>query len=1153
MVKSYQFQPVGRSNQYSRLLAKISLIMKLSFIFLVLSLNVAFASHSYAQKTFLSIDLNNKTVSEVLDAIEHQSEFRFYYNSKLVDTKQKVSVNVNHADVFAVLNQLFAATKIGYKVVDKDVILVERDINSTSPQLAIAYQGISITGKVTDDVGDPMPGVNVVVKGTATGQVTDIEGLYTVYVPNTDATLVFSFIGFVTQEIIVGNQRTINVSLSEDTKLIDEVVVVGYGTQRKLNLTGSVASMSANSIQNVPVSNISNALAGRMPGLFSYNKSGVPGSTSPVVIRGASTPNNTAPLYIIDGIERGKTDFDALDPNEIENISMLKDAASAAVYGSKAANGVILVTTKRGTSGQTQFKFSAIFGTQRPTRSPEVLTAFQRATYVNNKNDQNPNSVASSYYTQDELEYFKTHSTDWRDEAWVNPFQMQYNLGASGGTEKLKYYASVGYYDEKGSFENISFKKYNLRSNIDAQLTDNLSMRLDIDGSIRNRERPFWPYDGDDDFMNDMYRALMNFPATEPSYVNGRPNATIYNWNILEVIRSGGYKKTNSNIVNSQISFNYNVPFVEGLSAGFMFNYRYESRFIKQFSTKYTLYIHETSGANNHLIKEDAKVVGTRTRTDGDYINRSNNQYNQYTLNASLNYARQFGKHDVGALFVYEQREASEDYFMGQRKEPLTYAIDEMFIGSDNSSNFSTTGNAGESGRLGYVGRVNYAYDSKYLLELNFRYDGNYKFAPGHQWGFFPSASAGWRISEENFFRNLNAGFINNLKLRASYGLVGDDGGDDVAAFQWQARYAKQSAGAVFGSVTSGILPSVYPNPQITWEKVAITDIGFDVNMWNGLLSFEFDYFFRKRTDILLDRVRTVPATFGATLPKENYGEVHNWGLEFLARHENTVGGVKYYVTGNFSFARNKYVVIDEAANARDFEKKTGRPMKFITGYWADGIARTDADLAGLPTWSTNKYPWHVGDVRLRDINSAGGVPGKDGYVDSNDQDVLSLKSIDPEITYGLTVGASWKGFDINLFFNGVANRKIMFPNRGDTWTEQTVLRIWDDCWTSNNINAKYPRVNGLSSESYGANGQASSFWLFNAGYCRLKNLEIGYTLPKAWTGKIRIDNCRIYASGTNLFVIDNIDIYDPENSGDRGAYQYPQMKTFNVGINLSF
>lgn len=1102
----------------------------------------------YSQSAKVSLNMKNATVEDVLNAIEDNSEFHFLYNSKLINVDRKVSINAADKSIESVLSTLFSNYGIEYKIDERQIILSRKDLTTEKTQ-----KNKVITGVVVDASGETIIGANVSIQGTAVGTITDIDGKFSMEVPD-NAKILISYIGYLPQTLSTDNKTTFNIKLIEDTQNLQEVVVIGYGTQKKVNLTGSVSTISADDISTIPVSNISNAMAGRMPGVFSQNKSGAPGSSSPITIRGKNTPNNTNPTYVIDGVVRDKADFDGIDPNEIENISVLKDAASAAVYGARAANGVILVTTKRGKDQKPQFRYSALFGSETPTRTPDVMNAHGRALYLNNKHmyDNVPEGD-SRYYTADEIEYFKTHSTDWFDQAWKNPFTMQHNVSVNGGSERIRYYMSAGYYDQSGSFDQLEFKRYNFRSNVDAQVTKDLSIGLDVDGSMKKRDSPYWPHDGDEDYMQDLYRALLNFPTTEPSYVNGKPNATFYNWNILEMLKNGGSKSKNYNTLNAKLSLDYNVPFIKGLKANAMFNYRKYYEKSKQVGKEYTYYQHQTSGGNNHIILPDAPITGSKARSErGNFVRKDMKENSSYTLNLRLNYDRTFGKHAVGGLFVYEQYEAWGDDFWGERRQLLTSTIEDMFVGSADSKWKDADGNSSEVGRIAYVGRVNYGYDNRYLLEANFRYDASVKWVPGKRWGFFPSVSGAWRMTEENFFKsNPNLSFINNLKLRASYGILGNDGGDDVSGYQYLEKYKITKAGAgVFGSATTGILPDVYPNTMITWEKTATFDVGFDLSMWNGLLSVEFDYFKKHTYDILMDRVRTIPGTFGAVLPKENYAELDNQGVELLLRHDHKIGNVNYFVSGNFSFARNKYVNIDESAGAYEWEKKTGRPIEFITGYYANGIARTDNDLNGLPLWN-GKDKWEKGDVILQDINGAGGKPGADGKVDGNDKGILSLFSKDPEITYGINLGGEWKGIDVTMFFQGVANRAVMFENRGDTWTEQSVLALWDDAYSPSNINGAYPRVGGTG--SYGANGQASSFWLMNGAYFRCKNIELGYTLPKTWMNKIGADNCRLYVSGTNLFAFDQIGLYDPENNGPRGAYQYPLMKSYNVGLSVSF
>ncbi len=1134
-------------------------IMKIAFIFLIVSL-VQLSATVYAQNARLSVSVKNESLESVFKSIEEQSEFLFFYNARDIDKNEKISVEKENSTIEDILKDISAKTGIVYTIKDRHIVLT----NHPEYLKAISSQSTKkqITGVVVDNFGEPVISANVVEKGTTNGIITDADGRFSLDVEE-GAILHVTYIGYIPQDVSVRNQTSITITLMEDLQALEEVVVVGYGVQKKVNLTGSVATISSKEIASIPVSSISNAMAGRMPGVFSFNSSGLPGASSPITIRGVNTPNNTNPTYVIDGVVREKADFDALDPNEIESFSVLKDAASAAVYGSRAANGVVMVTTKRGADQKPMFRYTAILGTERETRRPEIMNAYNRTQYLNNQfayNGVDPSST--NYYAPDEVEWYKTHDYDRLEMAWQNPVINQHNLSVNGGSDKIRYFLSAGYYDQKGVFEKVKYTKYNFRSNVDAKINDHFNISFNVDANTNKMSTPYWPYNGtgtndygvaDNYVIKDLYRALMNHPRTEIPYIDGRPNATIYGWNVLEVIKSGGSDVTDKNTVNAQLSAKYKVPFVEGLSASAMFNYRRYYSVQKQVGKKYPLYEHATTGTNGHIIKEDAAITRTKYRSEtlGDGVRKDFREDSRYTLNLQLNYDRSFGKHDLGVLFLYEQYEQFGQDFFAQRKELLTNAIEELFIGNSSAANKDAGGGATEFGRLGYVGRINYAYNSKYLFEANFRYDASVRFPKGSRWGFFPSFSAGWRMSEEKFMKDSESlSFINNLKLRASYGILGND---QVDPYQYLDLFST-TTGGVFGAATTGIKPGVYPNKNITWEKTATTNLGVDIGLWNGLLSLEFDYFHKRTYDILKKRERTIPSTFGASLPNENYAELINQGVDILARHDNRIGEFKYYVTGNFSFARNHYSKIDEAENAYDYQLNTGRPMNFITGYKANGIARTEADLNGLPTWNTaNK--WQLGDIMLLDVNG-------DGDVTSVDQVVLSEYSKQPEIIYGFSLGGEWRGFDLNIFFQGVAHRAIMAGYRGWKWTEQSVLDIWSDAYSNSsfapnnpymtdNLTGKYPRVGGTGSAN--ANGQASSFWLLNGNYLRLKNLEIGYTVPKAVLQQVGIDGLRVYVSGTNLFVLDHIGTYDPENSSDWDAYQYPLMKSFNVGLSLTF
>ena len=1123
---------------------KLLVMMKLTTFLLFLSV-MAMATGSYSQNTRFDLNVRNASIVQVLEEIEQQTEYGFLFKTDQLDLNERYTLSFKGARIETVMNEVLDRDLYSYRIMDRIIVISKKGAD----MLPVWDQAtVKVSGQAVDSSGQPLPGVSVIIKGTTNGTVTNADGKYSLSNIPEDAVLQFSFVGMRTQEITVAGKTSINVTMAEDAIGIEEVVAIGYGTQKKVNLTGAIASISAEELSSVPISNISNAMGGRMAGLFSMNKSSNPGTSSDITIRGVSTVNTTSPIYVIDGVLRDKTDFDGIDPNTIETITILKDAASCAVYGSRAANGVILVTTKRGKVQKTTFNYSALFGMENITKDVEMMNAYEYSEYYNKYLlECGYSSDYSSYFTSDEQEYFKTHSTDWWDLCTKMPFTQQHNLSVSGGAESIQYMLSSGYYHQNGMLigGHNTYDRYNIRSNIDAKLTDNLKITLDVDLLRSVKDTPFWPYNSSEDYLDNLYLGIKNSPSYMPSKINGLYDKTFFGWNPIAVLNEAGYKNYINNTTNVKFSFKYDIKQIKGFSVEGMFDYRYYDYKTKKLSRSYKLYSHETSGEHNHIVYEDAEVTSYTTRSDGNYIKKQNDDQSSYTLNFKVNYNRTFGKHDIGAMFIYEQYEDKTDYFYAAREYLEVDGVEQLWSGS--SSYQYASGYEGENGRLGYIGRVNYSYDNKYLFEGNCRYDGSMIFSEDNRWGFFPSASAAWRLSEESFIKgNSKLSFIDNLKIRASYGLLGND---QVDAFQWQQTYT-MTTGGVFGSDTgtgsTAVYAGSYPNSDITWEKTATLDFGIDAQLWNGLLGIETDYFRKRTTDVLRSRERSVPETFGADLPDENYAEIKNHGFEFTLTHNNHIGGFKYYTSFNFSFARNKWVVVDEssAAASYDYLRLTGRPISFLTGYEAVGIARTQEDLDNAPTYQGVEY--ELGDLILKDQTG-------DNNITTADQVVLSKKSGTPEIIYGFSIGGTWKNFDLNMFFQGVGNRKIMSPIKGQAYTEATPMAVWTNTWSESNPDASMPKIGGLTSAK-NAREQSSSFWLRDASFLRFKNLEIGYTIPKTLIKRIGLNNCRLFFSGTNLFLLrDKIKDYDPENTSSNGAFQYPSNRTYDFGVNISF
>ncbi len=1130
-----------KNEDYSRMPAHFLKSMCLALCLIGGGGSVAYAAEStYAEQTTLTVRMNNRTVKDVFDYIEKNSEFIFVYHGSNIDLDRKVNVDVHDQSVETILNKMFVGTDVEYIINDRQIIVrksgTEVGGTVTTPQ----QQKNQVTGTVTDAKGEPIIGANVVEKGTANGTITDIDGNYTLSGVS-GKTLLVSYIGYISQEVTIREGAPVNVTLMEDTQKLEEVVVVGYGIQKKVNLTGSVSSVSTEDIQDNPASSLSNALVGKMAGVLMTQSGGKPGAGSDVTVRAKGTWNDSDPLYVIDGIIRDKFAFDGLDASEVENVSVLKDGASAAIYGARASNGVILVTTKKGKMGKPVISYTGSIGLSDATKIPKTQNAYNQAKFINDYLDvENVSPTDLSYYTDDELEYFKNNSYSWLDEAWKQPIVTRHSLNVSGGNERVRYFVGGNYYYETGSFNHLSFKKYNLRSNIEANITKDLIATLNLNMDTRTDNKPFWRYDNDSDQMKDLYKGLLFRTGQVPPYVNGLPTGSFVEWHPLELLGDNtGYNRKKYSNYEANISLQYNVPFVKGLSLKLLFNKYNRHTFIKQFNRPYSLYEFKMTGGHNHIITDAVNFV--KTRNDGDYLEEKYDTRDSYQLNGYITYANKFGKHDVGALFVYEQTEGTVDWFNGRRNYFISSAIDQLFAGSSDSKNSTVDGKGEETGRISYIGRLNYGYDERYLVEASFRYDGSVNFAPKNRWGFFPSASLAWRVSEEKFFKD-NIRFINYLKFRTSIGLLGND---SIGGWQWMQRYNLVN-GAYFGSLSSGVETGVIPNEDITWEKSLTYNFGLDATFLSNKLSLNVDAFYRHTYDILGSRAASISATFGASMPAENYAAIDAKGFEVELGYNDKIGNdFEYYVKGNLGYAVNKVITKDEAENLRSYKSEIGYSTDRQMGYIATGILRTQEDLDALPEGYTifGQKP-ELGMLNYKDLRGANSDE-PDGVIDDNDQDWI-INHTTPPLNYGISLGGSWKGFSLDIFLQGVAGNDIMIDTRGSqARPQETNFDFWTDHWTPENVNASFPRA------SRNAASYSSTFWVRDGSFMRLKNVNLSYALPKSVLNKIGVSQLKFFLTGNNLCLLQNkLKYYDPENSSIRA---YPLMKSYSFGVNLSF
>lgn len=1013
--------------------------------------------------------------------------------------------------------------KIGLLFKGLTVLLLTVIMNTT----AWSQSTKTISGTVSDPTGESVIGANVMVKGTTVGTITDVDGNFRIEASPT-ATLIVSYIGFVTQEISVAGKQLFKITLREDAELLEEVVVVGYGTQKKETLTGSVVSVKGDDIKKSPAPNVSSSLSGKLPGLIVNQRSGEPGRDDPsIVVRGFGTFGDSSPLIIIDGVERDN--MSRINPEDIENISVLKDA-SAAIYGARAANGVILITTKKGKAGKPEFSLGFNTAFSSPTIKPKMLDAVTYA-QVYNEGDWYRKGRPESYtpiYSDEVIQKFRDGSdpvlypnTNWLDET-LKPFSLQTrtNFQVSGGSENIRYLLSFGALTQGSGFYNQPVKnhQYNFRANINVDLSKNLTFGANISAIINDQQHtPVTTW------IN-----FTNILQSSPTLVARYPNGLLAGGRLGEsplLLNQRGYDKTKSTPMYSTFTATYKVPWVEGLKIEGSFNYDINNQFEKLFNLPYHYYEYNT--VTQGYDKKQGTGASTVELTD---------TYSRWTTilyNYRFTYDRQFGKHHVGAMIGQEQQRNTYSYAMAYRKNFISSSIDQINVGSSAAEDKNNGGSASVTARNNFFGRFNYDFSSKYLVELLFRYDGSQNFPTGKRYGFFPAGSVGWRISEEPFFKE-NFGFVDQLKLRLS---AGQTGNDKVASYQYLQSYSF-GGNYVFGtSDAAGIYANTMPNPNITWEKSTKYDFGLDASMWNGLLGMELTLFKEKRTDILAARNLSIPATLGfSALPDENIGEVENKGFELKLTHRNTVNDFFYSIEGNVSYAKNEIIYMDETPNAEVYQNKTGHPVGAGLYYKADGIFRTQEELDAYPHANGTQ----VGDIRIVDLN-------KDGEIDSDDQYRFDYTAT-PRLVFGLTGYFKYKNFDLSLFFQGQTgayNYDSEFTSMGGSDPKNAFVARATDRWTVDNPNGTMPRADAFQP------GNTTHF-LYDATFIRLKTMELGYTLPKSLASRLQLGDLRVYVSGFNVLTwAKEIKWTDPEING--AALYYPQQRVFNVGINVKF
>lgn len=1007
-----------------------------------------------------------------------------------------------------------------------------------TPRNLYAQNLKEINGVVKSAAGN-LAGVSVTVKANPKiGATTDENGNYNLKVPE-NSTLVFKSIGYKTVEMPVNGRSTIDVTMEISNVNLAEVVVVGYGTQKKATLTGAVSVVKGDEIAKSPSAEISNGLAGRAPGVIATNNSGQPGNDgSNIYIRGISTYSGaTSPLIVIDGVANRPGGFDQIDPNDIESISVLKDA-SAAIYGAQAANGVILITTKRGKEGKPSFTFNYNQGFNTWAKTEKYLNSAQYAQMVN---EISIFGGGNPTYTQDDITKFGNGSdpighpnTDWLSLATKKvALQDRASITLSGGSDKVKYYTSLGMLDQDGQFKDgvWKYKQYNFTGNIDAQV--NKLFKLSFGSQLRWQNQEGSPL-GIPITFGSLTGALPTALAKNPngSYALGGLSNGLLN-PLLNSTDAAGLSTLKKLYSLNTAKARLDLPFIKGLYLDGFVSVDFGISDKTNWNKSYQVYAYDPASNTYTPFTENA-ALGLAS------LDLLNGNSTTITENLKLNYENQFGKSSVTAFVAYEQSTFDYKYVTAHKEQFISQAIPQLDYGS--SVNQTTNGNEITSARQNYFGRVNYSYDNTYLLEGQLRYDGSDVFSKSKRWGLFPSISAGWIVSQYDWFKKAMP-YISTLKLRGSWGKLGND---NIPPFQFAQFYYINPNGRLFYNTATGSIvnypafsPGVVGNPNATWESQTSTNAAIDGGLFNDKLSFTFEVFHQRRNNILAPPNATVPLYTGITLPDENIGIVDNKGLEALLSYKGNFGKVNYFISGNLTYAKNKIIYQDEKLSSKPaYQALTGHPVNSYLLYKAIGVFQTQDEINNYSTYTLGSPPV-PGDLKFADIN-------KDGVIDQKDQIVQSLNSI-PQIIYGISIGASYKSFSVNLLFQGQAKAQRYFravSGRNQNFTiEDFIGRS-----TPGHITNK-PRA----AEVYGSpQGIGNTYYVSNTAFLRLKNLEFAYDIKSERLKKYGINGMRVYINSFNVFTLTKYKGLDPESVDGLGL-SYPINRTFNLGASITF
>lgn len=1110
-------------------------IMKISLVFLFVCAFQLVAYNTSAQNLVINVNSTTFSIKQLFKEIENQTDYLVVYSNEEIDSNRKITVKDKSGEVISFLQKAFEGTDIKYEFENNYIVLTKNGItlkNTAFNNLLIAQQNRRrITGTVTDNNGEPIIGANVVAKGTSNGTITDLEGRFSLEA-TPESILQISFVGYIKQEVRLNNDQSIlNIILKEDTESLEEVVIVGYGTQKKVNLTGSIASVSSETLSKRQVGQTSLALQGTAPGVTVTQRSGQPGMDGgDIKIRGIGTLNNANPLILVDGLEMG---LNNLDVSTIESISVLKDASSASIYGSKAANGVILVTTKRAMEGKFNISYNGYIAKQSPTNLPEKVGAIDHMLLLN---EAKINAGAGVVYSDEQIKNWREKGpsdrdhypdTDWQKEVLKGSgFQQNHSLTMTGGTDKLRVLASLGYLGQKGLIDKVDFERISMRLNTDFIFSKHFSSSVDLYlyNSNRNSVARYNSVSSNGSGIGYIFFLMNKLPAVQAmqysdgNYAEGQngenPVASIYN---------GGFTNEKSTPMTGNLSFKWEPHKDFWMQAAFSpsISYPMSESFVKQVTT----------------YNPDGSIFSSLPSKSNLTVQSDYNRYLQFRSTA--NYKKTIQNHTLSALAGFQYESNYNSGFNAFRDEfPFPeYTV----LQSGSVENMRNDGWAGENVLISWFGRVNYDYKDKYLFEANIRYDGSSKFAKGNRWGAFPSFSLGWRLSEERFWDTIK-NFVSNLKIRGSWGKLGNQNIGNNYPFSsnidMSTKYISED------KLVDGASVLTMNNPNITWETTTMTNIGVDLNVFNKL-NVTFDWFNKKTTDILM--LLDIPRTMGLEPTYQNAGIVENKGYDINIAYANKIGDFDFDIAFNFSDVKNKITDLKGINGTGLVTNREGYAINSLYMRKSLGIlTNDDFNADGSYKWARQGRNLAPGDLRYANMND-------DDLV--NDQDREVLGSTIPRYTFGFNFSGRYKGFDLNMLLQGVGkvdgylSSIAMYP----FFSGSTAFNIHKDRWTeeNQNANASFPRLYFYDTAN---NYLASDFYMKSAAYLRLKNIQLGYKVPTSLSKRFLMENLRFYISGDNLLTLTNFwDGWDPEVSPASGGDYYPQVKTISFGIDIRF